>query len=61
MNGWIPVFRYRGELAAKQCPQCGFLIAAKLPDEAWNDLWSGALLCCVRCNTVFREGLEWLT
>jgi hypothetical protein len=61
MSTWIPVCRYRGQLVRSSCPApgCGFLIAAKVPEVAWDDEWPGALLCCVRCNTTFREGLGW--
>lgn len=59
MNGWIPVCRYRGELVRSQCPQCGFLIAFRMPWRPWLREFPGTLLCCMRCNTSFREGMEW--
>ena len=58
MDGWIPVFRYRGTLVHSKCPICRFLIAVKRSGDPRKD---GVLLCCtcVRCGTTFPEGLVW--
>jgi hypothetical protein len=59
MDSWIPVYRYRGELVSAQCPQCHFLIVCRAPWRPWLLKFPGALLRCMRCSTLFREGMEW--
>lgn len=59
---WTAIPRYRGKLVCCACPFCGFLIASVIPEtDHYEDHSFGRLLLCPRCDTIYREGLHWIS